>query len=560
MEHQWHVLVRDPDGAAVEDAEVALQAETTIEAFGFEYPYAEAPATHQHEGGGHYVSFTLQVSAGPWLLIVRRKDSSPVVQPLLMQQNAAGELFAKPPPSRLAKSVSFVAETVEAEGQKVRKTAFTVTLFPQSEVVFLSGTEYESHGTRFLAFALGRRDALFREKKIDAGTLVTVLSCDNRGTATFVKAHRGFVDVRPLPAPPAGLRPGRGHVALSDDTEKMGRALQAAGALSIVDLYRYLSRVGEQRPGSVKEVSIFSHAWEGGPILYDTDDIDVERPRPDARSPYDFDGRSRDFLAANVQADDGWPHMKEALASDGVFRAFGCNAVREYRLAITAGEKVKPKGETALFSYRLFMPPFGRLERRLNRKFLCKYLFQRFADPERTYLAAAAKFFDKSTLGAPPGAGSEFALRNGIAFMRIVPKSWGKLYPYYKEQFGPEFEPTDGDFDQGYVDFHKIAGRSAPDDPAFDSGFYRFSVDFRRNRTRLEFFDLFATSAEGRKFTLARDAFSADGHSGQRYVLHHRDAALEQGFLVTDDHQVFALERGLDGKLSVVGSKLAPPP
>lgn len=559
MKHEWHVVVRDPDGGAIEDAEVTLQAESVVEALGSEYPYAEVPATHRHDGAGHYLAVDLEMSAGAWLLIARRKQSSPVVQALLMQASAEGEFYAKPPPTRLAQCVTFTAETTEAKGERVRKTTFTITLFPQSEVVFLSGTEYDSRGTSFLLFALGRRDALFREKKIDAGTLVTILSCDNRGLGTFVKAHRGFIDVRPLPPPPEGVRPGRAHVPLSDDTEKMGRALAAAGALSIVDLYRYLSEVGELRPGSVKEVSIFSHAWEGGPILYDTNDIDVERPRPNARSPFDFDGRPKDFAAENVEAEDGWPHMKEALAEDGVFRAFGCNAVSEYRLAIATAEANKNRGETAIFTYNLFMPPFGRLERGLNRKFLHRFLFQRFADPERTYLAAAAKFFDKAVIGAPPGAGSEFAVRHGIPLMRVVAKSWGKLYPYYKEHFGPEFEPSASDFDEGYVDVHKIAGRDPPADPGFNSSFFRFSINFQDDRTKLEFFDLFATVEASRRMALTHDALNSGGRTGQRYVLHHTDSAQEQGFFVTDDREVFALERGADGKFSVVGEKLAPP-
>ena len=160
-------------------------------------------------------------------------------------------------------------------------------------------------------FALGRRDALFREKLIDAGTLVTLSRCDHRAIATYVKAHRGVVAVRPLPPPP--VTPGCGHVTRSAKYSDYGAALESVGAMSITALYRYLSEVGVDAAGAVKEASIFSHAWERGPLLYNTNEVErgaENEPRPPPRPErfeLDFDARPKDFLTENVDGPNGWP-------------------------------------------------------------------------------------------------------------------------------------------------------------------------------------------------------------------------------------------------------------
>jgi hypothetical protein len=569
MKHEWHVTVRDPEGAAIEDAVVALHPALILDTLGLEYPYAGAPATHQHDGGGHYLASALELSEGPWFLIVQRKDKSPVVQPLAMRQNAAGELFANPPLTRLAKCVSFAAETTQARGEKVRKTSFVVTLHPASEVVLLSGTEYHSAGTRFHVFALGRRDALSREGLIDAGTLVTLISCDHRGIGTFVKAHRGFVDVRPLPEPPEGVVPGRAHASPDVDTDEQkvakGRALRAAGALSIEDFYRYLSLVGEQRPGSVKEASIFSHCYELGPLLYNTYEVEAPPepgepappPTPEhARFALDLDGRVKDFHPVNVEGENGWPHMKAALAEDGVYRVWGCNADAEYRNTIRDAEAVKSRGEEALFIHRESEHTY-RSEKRLHRKFLKGFLFRRFAAADLTYLAAAAKFFEKSVIGAPPGAGSEFAFQHGVAFMCIDQKQWGKTYPYYKEQFGPEFKPTAADFDTGYVDFSAVQKHAEPAKTEFDPALFKLIVDLKNKVTHLVLFDaVWHEQVDGTDFRLRDDAFERDGKKGLRYVLSNRDPSKERALFVTKDKAVFRLERDAKQSFTVLGERL----
>jgi hypothetical protein len=101
---------------------------------------------------------------------------------------------------------------------------------------------------------------------------------------------------------------------------------KAAGAthpLSIVNVYH---SVRKAPPGSVLELSIFSHAFVDGPVLFNT----PATPGSTRRSPDDTDGRAAiDFQSdmgengtTNVNALD---EFRNAFAATGSFRIWGCN-------------------------------------------------------------------------------------------------------------------------------------------------------------------------------------------------------------------------------------------
>jgi hypothetical protein len=112
--------------------------------------------------------------------------------------------------------------------------------------------------------------------------------------------------------------------------------------LSITNLYH---SVRGAPPGSVLEVSIFSHGWVSGPVLVNTFDseetLDVNGVTFLMRTDTDFDGRDRtDFLphmgedpTKDSSADKIKSGGKDALAQfvaaftpeKGTFRVFGCN-------------------------------------------------------------------------------------------------------------------------------------------------------------------------------------------------------------------------------------------
>src|SRR5882724_10735546 len=139
MDHEWIVEVRDNTGAPVTDASVALFERTSTTA----WPFDSIPKTHVHKGGGTYeASPPIAPTHAMWMLAVLVKGNSPVTQPVRMKPGRAGETLTVPAP-RTASTVAFSSEVKVVAGAKVRRTRFRVTVFPSSEIVFLSGTDYE---------------------------------------------------------------------------------------------------------------------------------------------------------------------------------------------------------------------------------------------------------------------------------------------------------------------------------------------------------------------------------------------------------------------------------
>lgn len=102
--------------------------------------------------------------------------------------------------------------------------------------------------------------------------------------------------------------------------------------MSITDCYRYVINIGNKEPGTVKEFSILSHGWFGGPVIINS----FQRPefsngglQAAERDPWDKDGRTKDFFKENI-SDDDWKSFKSAFASDGYSWFWGCLFSRAY--------------------------------------------------------------------------------------------------------------------------------------------------------------------------------------------------------------------------------------
>ena len=51
--------------------------------------------------------------------------------------------------------------------------------------------------------------------------------------------------------------------------------------------------------------------------------------------------------------------------------------------------------------------------------------------------------------------------------MYVDTHEYAAPYAYFKEEFGPQFAPTSGSFDTGYVDYRELAKRARLRSPAF---------------------------------------------------------------------------------------------
>ena len=128
------------------------------------------------------------------------------------------------------------------------------------------------------------------------------------------------------------------------------------GMLGIMEVYAAVRRIGINHPGTLMELSFFSHAWSGGPILVNsTDDRMVTRPAvpprtvqvpagpfippvpvtipgvPETvvslngieRDPDDFDPREIDFWSPNMSV-DGKKDFRAAYHPSGFNWSWGC--------------------------------------------------------------------------------------------------------------------------------------------------------------------------------------------------------------------------------------------
>jgi hypothetical protein len=395
--------------------------------------------THKHDANGFYVLDAGKVSAsfpggtnldpapGNWLLCVQANGMSPVAQRVALKavkgflRTSAGwnehpSDKGQTPPSRTAATVD-IAHFAKGADKKIpaEHTVLTVTLYPRSEVVFLCGVDYEvadrhsldsdytdgdqerrrkpQAGTRFELFAESRRKDLVAAGDIDNGARATFLNARTGIRSTTVRAVSGWLTV---------------------DLERTGTHRFDPASISILDLYKYLDAVGAQAPATVNEVSIFSHAWVGGPILRDTNDRSGSAIE---RDPKDKDARPKDWNPSGVMA--SYPKLASAFSASGCFRTWGCNhpvlTRSQIQAALARLKKTTPAfSRTELFSavsiyedhqkkkhFELETATLDQVRFSISRNF-------NFPTGARSYLGAAAHYLTVPCWGAPTGAGANY--------------------------------------------------------------------------------------------------------------------------------------------------------
>lgn len=541
MDHEWIVEVKDSAGAEVTSANVALVKKSDLGAE--EWPFAAIASTHKHVSAGKYeATAPITPLKGDWVLIVRASGKSPVVQPLKMEERGKTELVTRPAP-KTAATLSFTTEVRVSGAAKIRRASFKVTLFPSSEVVAISGTEYFDAGTQFKIFALNHWTRLRAGNTIDAGAIATLFSTDERARETMVPAAGGgWLKVASKSfGSTAGIVPGKSHAPV------------VGSDISVTDLYDYVSAVGGAEPGRVKEVSLFSHAWPGGPILYNTDD---DRRVP-ARLPTDFDARMKDFSSPNI---DRWPGLKRAIAAGGTWRVWGCSATTHHKNLVVAAHREKPAGDAKYFLVTTTVQHHdGSTAQTVEEKTTRAHVRAQMDLPFRSlsYMAAASAHLGVPVFGPPPGAGASFS-KSGLMFVDM--KEYAVLFAYFKDQFGPEFAPTTSPDDTGYVDYTKVRARPAPAKPAFNSAWYRLTKVISSDKFALEFDNGWYLVETGAKIKLSQTAmtgFAAPGKSGHLYVLRDPvDPSKSRGLFLQEDQAVFRVDADATGKFTVLGPRL----
>jgi hypothetical protein len=127
------------------------------------------------------------------------------------------------------------------------------------------------------------------------------------------------------------------------------------GIMSITDVYNYVQRLGHSKINSksIIELSIFSHGWDGGPILVNSDESpDYEKKKE--RDPKDKDARKRkDFNAENLKDPVAF---KKAFDANARIWVWGCIHIKTYNITFSKLLKIRSKDP------KLKKVPFQKLQ------------------------------------------------------------------------------------------------------------------------------------------------------------------------------------------------------
>lgn len=191
---------------------------------------------------------------------------------------------------------------------------------PRDNYIMLVGHNYDGHRLDFLAYAKERaRQVINRTKKgqdvyvqiMDVGTgltsYISVAWQDGRSTTKIGHPKTHEPVTRNAYDRNGAFKPNQPRI------------------MSITDLYATARKIGEVEPATLVEVSIFSHAFQEGPILVNSDD----HLRSDStmgtiiRDPNDKDGRAgKDF---DVMQASELAFFRSAFSPHGLVWIWGCN-------------------------------------------------------------------------------------------------------------------------------------------------------------------------------------------------------------------------------------------
>jgi hypothetical protein len=242
-------------------------------------------------------------------------------------------------------------------------------------------------------------------------------------------------------------------------------------ALSITHLYQYLTAIGERDPGSIAELSIFSHGSSIGPRLLNSSD---DLPDDTRRDPSDHDGRRyKDFDPQNLAL----PAFQRAFGEGSFIWFWACAAAhapidvirqllrnRRFQRQSAAGTL----DSSAAFPFRFtqkkadeyfwidpFFPqkgPDGQAALRFERSVASVVAFLR-GRMESTYSQKIARASGSPCFGALPGTWVRFERESPWLFRVPVGedlvrssdgkrvKDYGPIVDFYRRVVGVQTDP-----------------------------------------------------------------------------------------------------------------------
>src|SRR6188768_444028 len=272
------------------------------------YPYTNLLPTFSHASAGRYVNSTGDASnepaEGEWLIVVRKKGSATVAQKLtFVAKNGVLRAIPgwdEPDREKVTAATVSIINFDEAKGAQAsaQQSLITIQLFPSQRYVAIGCLDNRGTGTRFVLFAIARRNELFDLGVLNPGTVALLFDAKSNQTLVTVKSAR----------------------AAADQWQVVSRQPSDV-PLSIVDFYRSLDDIGANDPNTVVEAGSFGHAWHQGPIVQDTFDRATDLAVRDAN---DTDGRPKDWYPDGAVATD-FPNLSKAFATQARMVVWGCS-------------------------------------------------------------------------------------------------------------------------------------------------------------------------------------------------------------------------------------------
>ena len=299
---------------------------------------------------------------------------------------------------------------IVGKGPGPGRNQLTVRIGAAREFLLVSGFDYptdHSGGMQFHLLATERMHNLRAAKSIDDSTVITWFDSKS-GLRTRWVMGRGAEAVA---APPSMWKSGWSLLS-SDGTPPASLSpsdagYPGAGVNGMPEVYVHIATIGQDRPGTLEELSILSHSWVGGPILFDTVEAAEFKngARRAERDPNDRDARFwKDFSAVNMPF---MANFSAAFSSAPFVRVWGCLATTSSIDAIQRAANAKndtsalgivPKNRTSWIDRVTVFPD--------NRPGAIQFIQESLL--KANYMAFLAAAIGHTVEGGAPGMGALF--------------------------------------------------------------------------------------------------------------------------------------------------------
>ncbi|MEU8133891.1 hypothetical protein [Streptodolium elevatio] len=348
------------------------------------------------------------------------------------------------------------------------------------QFVLVAGFDYEFTGVDFRQLCENRRKRIITANKAREELRFTILDFRAGETVEIAVTYPGGVK-QEAKKQTATFRPvGRSSyhtVTAPDGTTHVRFKPGQFDTLSILDMYGAVVAIGTNAPGTLAELSVFSHAWAGGPILVNSDnDRSVVVPAPPSigggggtvtvalgsttlRDPDDRDPRVElDFVPPTMDAGDRALFAK-AFAKDALVWLWGCQATeavhnvlnrlersKEYRITGLGDEdevtltNLAPKSVD--FLEAVLLPLLKATFPKPRSTVTLKFKFVKFfacAANRMSYAAHIADVAKVETRAAPMGTGANYD-GGALPLMHVDPV-YAAHFTFYRNYLNRKFDP-----------------------------------------------------------------------------------------------------------------------